>query len=70
MANLVLVAQAALESDYTTDHIRLLLRNDQIKGQKFGGTWLVDIDDLRRYEQDMKSLGPRKFDPTRCDQGK
>ena len=68
MANLVLIAQAAQESSYTTDHIRLLLRKGTVKGQKFGGTWMVDLDDLKRYEQEMKDLGPRNFDPTRDDQ--
>ena len=68
MPNLVLVAQAAQASEYTADHIRLLLRKRFIQGQKVGGTWLVDLDDLQRYEQEMKRLGARKFDPTRGDQ--
>ena len=67
MADLVLVAQAAAESEYTSDHIRLLLRKGQVKGQKVGGTWLVDLDDFKRYEQEMKRLGLKKFDPTRDD---
>jgi hypothetical protein len=70
MTNLVLIAQAAQESEYTADHIRLLLRKRMIKGQKFGGTWMVDLDDLRRYEQEMKQLGAKKFDPTRGEQDK
>jgi hypothetical protein len=37
-------------------------------GQKVGGTWLVDLDDLKRYEQEMVRLGTQKFDPTRGDQ--
>lgn len=65
MPNLVLVAQAARESEYTADHIRLLMRKGQVKGEKVGGTWLVDLDDLKRYEQQMQSLGNQKFDPTR-----
>lgn len=65
MANLVLVAQAARESGYTTAHIRLLLRKRLVKGEKHGGTWLVDLDDLKRYEQAMKEMGTQKFDPTR-----
>jgi hypothetical protein len=68
MANFVLVALAAQESDYTPDHIRLLMRKGLVKGQKVGGTWLVDQDDLKRYEAQMKSLGNQKFDPTRNDE--
>ena len=67
MTNLVLIAQVAQESEYTADHIRLLLRKRLIKGQKVGGTWLVDLDDLERYEQEMKQLGSKRFDPTRSD---
>ncbi len=67
MPNLVLVAQAAVESEYSPMHIRLLLRKGQVRGQKVGGTWLVDLDDLKRYEQQMQSLGNQKFDPTRSE---
>jgi hypothetical protein len=65
MPNLVLVARAARESEYTAIHIRYLLRKGLVKGEKEGRIWLVDLDDLRRYEQEMKSLGTQKFDPTR-----
>lgn len=65
MADLVLVSQAEQESSYTANHIRHLLRTCEIKGRKVGGTWLVDIEDLRRYEREMEELGQSKFDPTR-----
>ncbi len=68
MANLVLIAQAAQESEYSAIHIRLLLRKHLVNGQKVGGTWLVDLDDLKRYEQEMMRLGTKKFDPTRGEQ--
>ena len=68
MANLVLVAQAAQVSEYSAIHIRLLLRKGLVEGQKVGGIWLVDLDDLKRYEEEMKRLGPQKFDPTRGEQ--
>ena len=63
MPNLVLVSQAAEESDYSDIHIRLLLRTDQVQGQKVGGIWLVDLDDLKRYEDEMKKLGTKKHAP-------
>ena len=67
MPNLVLIAEAVEHSSYTTRHISLLLRHRHIKGKKVGGTWLVDLDDLQRYEQEMNELGTKKFDPTKGD---
>lgn len=64
MANLVLVVQAEEHSIYSGDHIRQLLRKGKVTGMKAGGTWLVDLDDLLRYEQEMEELGSKKFDPT------
>ena len=60
MPNLVLIAQAVRESTYTQEHIARLVRGKRVKGQKIGGTWLVDLDDLKRYEQEMEKLGPQK----------
>jgi hypothetical protein len=65
MANLVLIARAERESEYSATHIRYLLRHGLVKGHKEGGTWLVDLDDLERYERRMKDLGTKKHDPTR-----
>ena len=65
MPNLVLVAQAARDSSYSAIHIRLLLRKGLVRGEKVGGTWLVDAEDLKRYEDEMLRLGNRKSDPIR-----
>lgn len=65
MGQLVLVSQAAEESSYSVSHIRLLMRQDKVKGDKIGGIWMVDIDDLKRYEQAMQEEGTKKFDPTK-----
>ena len=67
MANYVLIAEAVEHSSYTTQHISLLLRQSRVKGKKMGGTWLVDLDDLIRYEQEMNQLGTKRFDPTKGD---
>jgi hypothetical protein len=67
MANLVLIARAKLESSYSVEHIRYLVRKGLVKGEKQGGTWLVDLDDLKRYEQAMEDLGPKKFVPSQAD---
>lgn len=65
MPNYVLIMEAAEQSSYTTQHISLLLRHGTVKGKKVGRIWLVDLDDLLRYEQDMNQLGTKKFDPTK-----
>lgn len=65
MANFVLIAEAVEESSYTARHVSLLLRKGLVKGRKVGRIWLVDLDDLRRYEQEMNELGTHKHDPTR-----
>ena len=65
MADLVLVTEAAEHSQYSEPHIRLLVRSNKVKGKKQGGIWLVDLDDLKRYEQEMEEIGTKKFDPTK-----
>ena len=65
MPNLVLIKEAAEQSSYTARHISLLLRQGHIKGRKVGRIWLVDLDDLQRYEQGMNELGTKRFDPTK-----
>jgi len=67
MSNYVLIAEAAEESSYTTQHISLLLREGRVQGRKVGRIWLVNLDDLKRYEQEMNELGSKKFDPTKGD---
>ncbi len=63
MPNLVLIEQAAQESDYHPNHIRYLVRKSLITGEKHGGIWLVDLDSLKAYEQRMKEEGTSKHTP-------
>ena len=63
--NLVLIHQAVQESEYTARHVSFLLRQGKIKGKKEGRIWLVDLDDLKRYESLMNEMGTQKFDPTK-----
>lgn len=65
MVNYVLIHKALEESEYTARHISLLLREGKIAGKKEGRIWLVDLDDLKRYEQEMQEAGMKKFDPTK-----
>lgn len=59
MANYVLIAEAVEQSMYTHEHIAWLLRHGKVAGRKAGGTWMVDLDDLKRYEE-RKESPPRK----------
>ena len=68
MAELVLVTEAAEHSQNSEPHIRLLVRTEKVKGKKQGGIWLVDLDDLKRYELEMQEIGSKKFDPTKYNQ--
>lgn len=60
---LVLITQAIQEVPYTHEHVTLLLRKQKVKGQKVGGTWLVDLDDLKQYYAKMEELGNKRHDP-------
>ena len=61
---LVLVDQAAAQSDYDKNYIRYLVRKGLVKGEKHGGIWLVDLDDLKDYEERMKAAGSQKHTPS------
>lgn len=63
--NLVLIEQAAQQSEYNADHIRYLARKGFISGQKIGGIWLVDLNSLKEYEAKMKAEGTKKFGSTK-----
>lgn len=65
MPDLVLIAEAVQETGYTPRHIALLLRQGAIQGKKVGRIWLVDLDDLKRHQNEMNELGTKKFDPTK-----
>jgi hypothetical protein len=63
--NLVLIEQAVKESGYDKNYIGFLARKGFIKGEKHGGTWLIELDSLKEYEAQMKKVGTKKFDPTK-----
>lgn len=65
MPNFVLISEAELVSQYTGQHIRHLVRRSLVKGRKQRGIWLVDLEDLKRYEEEMTAAGTNKFDPTK-----
>jgi hypothetical protein len=62
---LVLISEAVKEVPYKREHVSLLLRENKVKGQKFGGVWLVDLEDLKEYYQRMEDLGSKRHNPHR-----
>lgn len=65
LPNLVLVEQAAKESEYHPDHIRYLAREKLITGEKHGGVWLIDLDSLKAYEAQMQEQGSQRHTPAK-----
>lgn len=59
------VKQAARRSGYSETHIRRLINEEKIKGERFGERSLVvDQDSLDDYAARMGGLGTLKHDPT------
>lgn len=65
MGTLVSVSRAAELTEYTTAHVRQLLRKQLIKGEKQGGIWLVELESLLAYKKAVNEAGLSKFDPTK-----
>ena len=63
MANFVLIAEAVQHTGYKHAHIAWLVREGKVSGKKIGGTWTVDLDDLRRYQAEIQELGTQKHTP-------
>jgi len=63
VSQLILVDQAAAQSDYDKNYIRYLVRKGFVKGEKHGGVWLIDLDSLKDYEARMKAAGSQKHTP-------
>ena len=54
------VSEAAKVSDFSPDHIRRLLLDGYLKGQKVGNYWLIEHKDLhvlkrRRQKKDLSN---------------
>lgn len=70
MGTLILIREALEHSQYTPDHIRYLIRHQLVVGKKVGAIWLVDLESLQAYEQQMEAAGPSKFRPKSLDEDK
>jgi excisionase family DNA binding protein len=53
-------SQAAELSGYHISHIRLLIRQGQLVGQKWGRDWMVSRESLQTYLLQVKSQGQKR----------
>jgi hypothetical protein len=60
---MITVSEASLESGYTPQHIRLLIRQELIKARRAGGIWLIDAFSLRNYIDRSPKPGPKSDKP-------
>ena len=60
MSEWISVKEAAEHTGYTTRHIRHLLTNGLVKGQKFGRDWFTTKKDLDAYLATNPRPGPQK----------
>ena len=55
--------EAVSLSGYNLPHLRRLIREDKIQGQKFGRTWMVNKDSLIDYLEKAKQSGDKRWGP-------
>jgi excisionase family DNA binding protein len=58
--DLITTAEAAQLSGYNLDHIRELLREGKVNGQKWGREWQVSRVSLLAYLRRVEKLGAKR----------
>jgi excisionase family DNA binding protein len=61
----ITTAEAAKLAGYKPAHIRYLVKEGHVIGQKFGRDWMINQESIQSYVRKMKELGPAKYDPWR-----
>jgi excisionase family DNA binding protein len=61
----ITTAEAAELTGYDVTHVRYLIREGHIRGQKFGRDWMVHRKSAQAYAEKMEQLGSTKHDPWR-----
>ncbi len=56
----VSVKDASTTSGYSESHIRSLLAQGKLRGEKFAGVWIVDRQSVRAHQCQMEQLGKKK----------
>jgi excisionase family DNA binding protein len=57
--------EAAELTGYTSAYFRQLILRGVLKAQKRGRDWFLRKEDVVAYADEMRRLGPAKFDPWR-----
>ncbi len=58
-ADLITVAEAAVRTGYSIQHIARLLRQGKIKGRKFGPVWMTSAEAVEVYRRSDPKPGPK-----------
>ena len=57
--------EAAELTGYTTAYFRQLIGRGRLHGRKLGRDWLLNKAEVLAYAEEMKRLGPDKYNPWR-----
>ncbi len=63
LKDFVTTKEAAQMLQFHVEHVRRLLREGDLKGEKIGAAWLVLKKSVKDYQEQNKEFG--KFDPRR-----
>jgi hypothetical protein len=61
--NCITVKDAANHSGYNIQYLRRILRSGALNGCKIGQMWLIEMDALEAYLQDVKTTSDRRCGP-------
>ena len=59
----ITICEAVPLSTLSYEQISNLARKGKIKAHKSGSTWLINVESLKDYEEEMKRLGTKKHAP-------
>jgi excisionase family DNA binding protein len=57
------IKQASQESGYHPEHLRRLLREKKIEGERIGYMWLIKIESLEKYIEENKDIDDARYGP-------
>lgn len=63
MDELIPIRDALEHTSYSGEHIRYLIRSNLVVGKKVATIWLVSLESLQQYEQQMNEIGKAKHRP-------
>jgi excisionase family DNA binding protein len=57
--------EAAELTGYSAAYFRQLIAGGKLEGRKIGRDWVLDKSEVLEYAEEMKRLGPDKYNPWR-----